>query len=95
MNDFTNDQAYISSAWLFNLVNNLKVPIHQLFKVTHQATGAIHYLVHLADDRCICDCCMGMNLGVPCRHFFNVWVKVQGLPFHMGLIRPRYVPSNY
>ncbi|KAF5350515.1 hypothetical protein D9756_008535 [Leucocoprinus leucothites] len=90
MNPFTNDRAHISTTWLFNLINNLKLRIHQLFKVTHQATGAAHYLVRLTDDRCICDCCMGMNLGVPCRHFFNAWVRIKGLPFHLGLVRARW-----
>ncbi|KAJ3568104.1 hypothetical protein NP233_g5933 [Leucocoprinus birnbaumii] len=90
LNTFINDDAHITSAWLFNLINNMKVRIHQIFKITHQATGVVHYLVRLDDDRCICDCCMGMNLGIPCRHFFNAWVNVHGLPFHMGLIRARW-----
>ncbi|KAJ6471518.1 hypothetical protein C8R45DRAFT_1165324, partial [Mycena sanguinolenta] len=39
----------------------------------------------------VCDCCMPSDLGVPCRHFFRIWVDVQNLPFHMALIRPRWL----
>ncbi|KAJ6520974.1 hypothetical protein DFH09DRAFT_1098052 [Mycena vulgaris] len=28
-------------------------------------------------------------MGIPCRHCFRTWINVQGLPFHISLIRPR------
>jgi len=33
---------------------------------------------------------MGTNLGIPCRHYFQVLTKVQGMKFNIGLIRPRW-----
>ncbi|KAJ7820287.1 hypothetical protein B0H13DRAFT_2377898 [Mycena leptocephala] len=33
------------------------------------------------------------NLGIPCRHFFRIWVDVQNLPFHISLIRPRWLQN--
>ncbi|KAJ6597586.1 hypothetical protein DFH09DRAFT_1071585 [Mycena vulgaris] len=29
-------------------------------------------------------------MGIPCRHYFRPWINVQGLPFHISLIRPRW-----
>lgn len=50
-----------------------------------------HILAILPNDRYMCDCCMGINLGIPCRHFFQAWTTFVGLPFHIGLIRQRCV----
>ncbi|KAF7344160.1 SF3b1 domain-containing protein [Mycena venus] len=44
----------------------------------------------LSDGRYVCDCCMPSNLGIPCRHYFRIWVDVQNMPFHISLIRPRW-----
>ncbi|KAJ7858552.1 hypothetical protein B0H13DRAFT_2571422 [Mycena leptocephala] len=27
---------------------------------------------------------MPANLGIPCRHFFRIWIDVQNLPFHIS-----------
>ncbi|KAJ7110885.1 hypothetical protein C8R44DRAFT_833352 [Mycena epipterygia] len=90
MNDFSNDSAYIETRWLLHLVQNQGlVPIH-LVKITHINSGAAHIIAILPDGRYICDCCMGLNLGLVCRHFFTAWLKIPGLPFHISLIRPRW-----
>ena len=49
-------------------------------------------LAVLPDNRYVCDCCMGLNLGIPCRHYFQplTVVKAKGLWFHIGLVRARY-----
>ncbi|KAJ6487318.1 hypothetical protein DFH09DRAFT_1291526 [Mycena vulgaris] len=31
-----------------------------------------------------------LSMGIPCRHYFRAWIDVQGLPFHISLIRPRW-----
>ncbi|KAJ6540388.1 hypothetical protein B0H19DRAFT_959598, partial [Mycena capillaripes] len=54
-----------------------------------ESTGTFHYVVVLSDGRYICDYCMPANLGIPCRHYFRIWIDVQNLPFHISLIRPR------
>lgn len=94
MNDFSNDTAYIETRWLIRLVQNQGlVPVH-LVKVTHINTQAAHIIAILPDGRYVCDCCMGLNLGLVCRHYFAVWLKMPGLPFHISLIRPRYVQDS-
>ncbi|KAJ3884853.1 hypothetical protein GG344DRAFT_91441 [Lentinula edodes] len=55
---------------------------------------ATHYLVVLKDGCAICDCCMGLNLGIPCRHYFHLFTKVEGLVFSIGMIRARCVFTN-
>ncbi|KAJ6501349.1 hypothetical protein DFH09DRAFT_944711 [Mycena vulgaris] len=49
-----------------------------------------YYLAVLPDGRYICNCCMPLNLGIPCRHYYHAWINVQGLPFHISLIWPRW-----
>ncbi|KAJ7468854.1 hypothetical protein B0H11DRAFT_2045142 [Mycena galericulata] len=87
-NDFTNDRAYVGTRFLLRLVREA-VPSH-LLKITHAETGATHILALLPDGRYICDCCMGGNVGIVCRHYFVAWTKIPGLPFHISLIRPRW-----
>lgn len=65
--------------------------VRHLLRIRHTSSGSIHYLAVLPDGRYICNCCMPLNLGIPCRHYFRAWIDVQGLPFHISLIRPRYV----
>ncbi|KAJ6560632.1 hypothetical protein DFH09DRAFT_1083506 [Mycena vulgaris] len=52
--------------------------------------GSVHQLAVLPDGRYICNCCMPLNLGIPCQHYFHAWIDVQGLPFHISLIQPRW-----
>ncbi|KAJ7454498.1 hypothetical protein FB451DRAFT_1049679, partial [Mycena latifolia] len=89
MNDFINDDAYIETRWLLRLIQNQGlVPVH-LLKITHMSTGATHIIAILPDGRYVCDCCMGLNLGLVCRHYYAAWLKMPGLPFHISLIRAR------
>ncbi|KAJ6618543.1 hypothetical protein B0H10DRAFT_1795120, partial [Mycena sp. CBHHK59/15] len=89
MNNFTNDTAYMETRWLLRLIQNQGlVPVH-LVKVTHMSAGAIHIIAILPDGRYVCDCCMSLNLGLVCRHYFTAWLKMPGLPFHISLIRAR------
>ncbi|KAJ7436413.1 hypothetical protein FB451DRAFT_1193915 [Mycena latifolia] len=94
MNDFINDDAYIETRWLLRLIQNQGlVPVH-LLKITHMSTGATHIIAILPDGRYVCDCCMGLNLGQVCRHYYAAWtawqLKMPGLPFHISLIRARW-----
>ncbi|KAJ6538936.1 hypothetical protein B0H10DRAFT_1971266 [Mycena sp. CBHHK59/15] len=54
------------------------------------SAGAIHIIAILPDGRYVCDCCMGLNLGLVCRHYFTAWLKMPGLPFHISLIQARW-----
>jgi hypothetical protein len=77
--------------WVFN--NHLRGacrPPEVLGSDRHPSIiGAVPYVAVLSDGHYICDCCMPANLGIPCRHFFRIWINVQNLPFHISHIRPR------
>ncbi|KAJ7704101.1 hypothetical protein B0H17DRAFT_921587, partial [Mycena rosella] len=90
-NDFANDRAYIGTRFLLSLVREQGLVPSHLIKITHTETGASHIVALLPDGRYLCDCCMGINLGVVCRHFFIAWVKIPELPFHISLIRARCI----
>ncbi|KAF9486725.1 hypothetical protein BDN71DRAFT_906285 [Pleurotus eryngii] len=90
MNMFQNDNAYISTQFLLRLITGHGYSVKHLFRVQRIATHATHILAVLADGRYVCDCCMGMNLGVPCRHFWCAMTHVQSLGFHVGVIRRRW-----
>ncbi|KAK6977354.1 hypothetical protein R3P38DRAFT_2666811, partial [Favolaschia claudopus] len=96
INTFNNDGAHISIKWLIQQVTQRGLDVRHLLRVRHAATGTVHYLVVLPDGRYICNCGMPSNLGIPCRHYFRIWLDVEGLPFHISLIRPRWHqnPSN-
>lgn len=90
LNSFENDNAYIGTKWFLCLITTRGLEVHHLLRIVHSSTGATHHLAILRDGRYICDCCMGLNLGLPCRHFFQAWTKIQGLRFHISFIRSRY-----
>ncbi|KAJ7128294.1 hypothetical protein C8R46DRAFT_1015544, partial [Mycena filopes] len=90
LNIFDNDKAHVSVQWLIALITKRGLAVRHLLRVKHESTGVVHYIAVLSDGRYVCDCCMPSNLGIPCRHFFRIWVDVQNLPFHISLIRPRW-----
>lgn len=64
--------------------------IERVFTVFHEnAPGSPHYILVLRGGSYICDCMMGINLGIPCRHYWALWATNAELTFHIGLIRPR------
>ncbi|KAJ7788155.1 hypothetical protein B0H14DRAFT_3095201 [Mycena olivaceomarginata] len=89
LNTFNNDKARISVRWIIALVTKRGLSVRHLLRVKHESTGAVHYIAVLSDGRYVCDCCMPSNLGIPCRHYFRIWIDVQNMPFHISLIRPR------
>ncbi|THU90541.1 hypothetical protein K435DRAFT_675928 [Dendrothele bispora CBS 962.96] len=94
--DFANDDRRISTHWLLRLITQQKLQVEHLLRVHRigTETSGLHYLEVLADGRVICDCCMQLNLGIPCRHYFQVFTRFQGLAFSIGMIRPRWLQPN-
>ncbi|KAF8225201.1 hypothetical protein L208DRAFT_1506921 [Tricholoma matsutake] len=90
INPFANDNVRISAKWLLWLIDGPGLNIKHLLCVTPLGTNASHHLVILADGHYICDCCMGTNLGIPCRHYFQILTRVQGMKFNVGLIWARW-----
>ncbi|KAJ7199580.1 hypothetical protein GGX14DRAFT_372903 [Mycena pura] len=77
LNLFTNDKARVYIAWLIHLVCKHRFTISHILKIMHQSTSVFHYIAVLSDQRYMCDCSMEPNLGIPCWHYFRVWIDVQ------------------
>ncbi|KAJ7795542.1 hypothetical protein B0H14DRAFT_2198432, partial [Mycena olivaceomarginata] len=86
LNAYNNGKDYVSVQWLSTLVTKHGLTVRHLLVVKHKSTGTVRYVAVLSDGRCVCDCCMPANLGIPCRHFFRIRVDVRNLPFHISLI---------
>ncbi|PBK75372.1 hypothetical protein ARMSODRAFT_876784, partial [Armillaria solidipes] len=83
---FTNDKTCISTKWLLRQINGCGLPVQHLLQVIHLDTAAAHYLALLPDNLYVCDCCMGLNLGIPCRHYFQVLSMSPNMQFNLGII---------
>ncbi|KAG1856274.1 hypothetical protein C8R48DRAFT_566547, partial [Suillus tomentosus] len=90
VNNFGNDTAYIGTKWLLRLLASRGLEVIHLLKVMNRGTRATHFLAMLPENLYACDCCMGMNLGIPCRHYFQVLTRMPTLSFHIGLVRARW-----
>lgn len=88
-----NDAAYIATPWLLHQILECRASVQHVFKVISSgASSSQHVVLILADGRYFCDCCMGLNVGIPCRHFFAV-LRASHSPlikFRIGFIRSRY-----
>jgi hypothetical protein len=96
-NNFSNDNACISAKWLLRQIHSRGLTIEHLLRIRRRgvnaqgnAIGQAHILVILPGGGYVCDCCMGLNLGIPCRHYFQALSVMKGLRFSISLIRPRY-----
>lgn len=90
INDFRNDNSHISTIFLLRLIRGRGLTVEHLVRVTHIGTDALHIVVLLREGGYVCDCCMGMNLGLPCRHYFQVLSTIPTLRFNLGMIRARW-----
>ncbi|KAF9056334.1 hypothetical protein BJ165DRAFT_503630 [Panaeolus papilionaceus] len=82
---------YISTKWLLRLILSGGQKARSLYRVQRIGTTTFHILAILENGNYVCDCCMGSNAGIPCRHFFQVMLKVHTVKFKIGFIHPRYV----
>jgi len=69
LSQFKNNKVYISTKWLLHLINGQGLKVIYLLQITHLRTSTTHYLAVLPDNWYVCNCCMGMNLGIPCCHY--------------------------
>lgn len=90
INIFESDEPFVAPSYLFQLVQQHRLQINQVYQIAHRgATSSSHLVLCLTDGRHVCDCCMKSNLGVPCRHFFATMAAVPTMCFHIGSVRPR------
>ncbi|KAF8837069.1 hypothetical protein BDN67DRAFT_909914 [Paxillus ammoniavirescens] len=90
-NNFDNDHTFISTRWLLWQISSRGLQVQHLLKIIHKGTNMTHYLVLLPGNSYVCDCCMGMNLGIPCRHYFQALVSSPNLVFRLGLVHAQCV----
>lgn len=91
---FAADGVSLSTRYILEQLASQNLPVQQLLLVTHTATGAAHTIAVIDHQRHVCDCAMLTNLGVPCRHFYAAWQRVQGMMFHIALINRRWFTNR-
>ncbi|KAF8578795.1 hypothetical protein K439DRAFT_1621045 [Ramaria rubella] len=89
-NVFCNDNSLISTAFLLRLITGQGFRIQHLLRIIHLGTSTAHTLAILDSGSYVCDCTMGTNLGINCRHYYCVLTRVSGMLFHIASIRRRW-----
>ncbi|TEB23720.1 hypothetical protein FA13DRAFT_1597587, partial [Coprinellus micaceus] len=87
INMFTNDNTYLGAKWVLRLIHSRGLQVRNVLRVVHQGTGKQHLVALLDNKSYVCDCAMGMNLGIPCRHYFSVLTSVREFRFHISVVR--------
>jgi hypothetical protein len=91
LDNFSEDTHHLSAQYLIQLIASRGWTCATVCVVKHYATTACHYLVLLDNGHPVCDCMMGTNLGIPCRHFYAVLrMSRSQAQFHLGLLNRRY-----
>lgn len=88
----TSDTSYIATTWLIHQVLERRLNIQHILRVSFDGRARSQRLVLLlSHDRYLCECCMGINIGIPCRHYFAVLrgMRSARMCFHIGLVRNR------
>ena len=93
INTFANNSAYLGAKWVLRLIHNRGLQVRNVLRVVHQGTGKQHLVVLLDNKSYVCDYAMGMNLGIPCRHYFSVLTSVREFRFHISVVRSRSVAA--
>lgn len=90
---FTNDNAYIATQWLLRQVLQRGHTVETLIKVIRRMEGTetVHVLALLRGGSYVCDCMMGTNKGIPCRHYFAVLQRSSNVSFSLSLVGKRCV----
>jgi hypothetical protein len=91
LNSFCEDMVHISVRHLLQVVAKQGWSCMSVFHVTQYATNVSHYIAILDTGHPICDCMMGTNLGLPCRHFYSVLRASDSICFHLGLVNRRWL----
>lgn len=93
-NLYENDGAHIGSKWLLRLVVNQGLRVTMVLRVSHLGTGKTHILAFMDNQTYVCDCTMGLSLGLPCRHYFHVLSSTGNLRFHLSVINRRWFQNH-
>jgi hypothetical protein len=88
LNSFSDDNVMVSMNYLLELVHHRRWTLRGLYKVSRYGSAALHYVSMLESGHLVCDCMMGTNLGVPCRHIFAILVMTDAT-FHISMYNHR------
>ncbi|KAF8578060.1 hypothetical protein K439DRAFT_1621609 [Ramaria rubella] len=75
-NAFSNDNSLISTAFLLRIITGQRLP---------NPAPLAYY-----PSSYVCDCTMGTNLGINCRHYYCALTRVSGMLFHIASIHRRW-----
>ncbi|PPR08003.1 hypothetical protein CVT24_003754 [Panaeolus cyanescens] len=89
INTFTNEDAYIGAQYLLRMTSGRGNRVQNVLRIVHQGSNKAHILLILDNSSYICDCSMGISLGLPCRHYFQALSHLSNFRFHLGVIRAR------
>jgi hypothetical protein len=78
---------------LLELIRERGWEVTHLYKVMRYNCDTCHFAVVLANGHVICDCMMGINLGIPCRHFYSLLFMTSTVVFHISMFNRRLVNS--
>ncbi|KAK0438683.1 uncharacterized protein EV420DRAFT_1279936, partial [Desarmillaria tabescens] len=84
LNTFEDDNIKLSTKYLLCFIATHGWLCSGLFKIAYYASESIHFIAVLDMEHTLCDCIIGINLGIPCcyyyalLHYFRL-TKEQGL----------------
>lgn len=73
-------------AYIIHQVLDHRLDVRFIVQVTLPGTLAQHIVLVLDHDRHLCDCCMAINLGLPCQHYFATLSVMVGMHFYLSTI---------
>jgi len=88
LNPFSDDTTTVSISYLLELLHQRAWNILRLYKISRYNSDIHHYVTVLESGHIICDCMMGVNLGIPCRHAFAV-LYTTDVMFHLSFFNSR------
>ncbi|CAG8818372.1 33122_t:CDS:2 [Gigaspora margarita] len=78
---------------LSGISNNEVEEIWEVFYVGVTSTSKSHYVVIFKDSTLLCICMQIINLGMQCRHQYQIFIQSPNAIFYLGLIHTRWFRS--
>ncbi len=103
LNMFKDDDIKLSTKYLLHLIATCRWLCSGLFKIAYYTSESIHFIAVLDTEHTSYDCMMGINLGIPCHHYYALLcysqlTREQGssaVVFHLGLFNQRYFSISF
>ncbi|KAK0455367.1 uncharacterized protein EV420DRAFT_1272717, partial [Desarmillaria tabescens] len=103
LNTFEDDNIKLSTKYLLCFIATHGWLCSGLFKIAYYTSESIHFIAVLDMGHTLCDCMMGINLGIPCCHYYALLhysrlTREQGLStvvFYLSLFNQRYLSISF